>query len=407
MARCMSCCDADGEAGGGMTRRHLGDTPFAVYVHWPFCLSKCPYCDFNSRATESIDQAAWRAALLAALDARAEDMAGRSVATVFFGGGTPSLMEPATMVALLERIDRRWGMASDAEVTLEANPGTADIQRFADFRAAGVNRLSIGIQALNDPDLAALGRRHDTAQALTALDLGRRLFPRLSFDLIYARPGQTAESWAEELSRAVTLAADHLSLYQLTVEEGTPLHGAVSRGRVALPDEDEAAEMFERTQVICEAAGLPAYEVSNHAQPGRQCQHNLLCWRGGDYLGLGPGAHGRRTDRSGTVWAERQASSPDRWLEALKNGGNGEEKPVSLTTGQRCEELVMMGLRLDEGLSNDRFCRLTGQNIMDIIDRSALAALSDGGFLRWDGKDLRTTDRGRLVLNAVLGRLLA
>jgi len=379
---------------------------FGIYLHWPFCLSKCPYCDFNSHVAASIDQAAWRRALLAELDHFADETAGRRVTSIFFGGGTPSLMEPATTAALLERIAARWPLAEGVEITLEANPGTIDAPRFRDFRSAGVNRLSMGLQALNDSDLRFLGRRHDVAGALTAVELARGIFPRISFDLIYARPGQTVAGWDAELRQAIALAADHLSLYQLTIEEGTAFHPAHARGDFILPDEDASAEMFDLTQELCDAAGLPAYEVSNHARPGAECRHNLLYWQGGDYLGIGPGAHGRLTDPSGAAWALKQYRAPQRWLSEVAAQGHATQERTRLTVEERCEELVMMGLRLRDGLSAAAFAAHAGRPLEQALNRSGLAMMMEDGFVAWTGDRLQATPKGRLVLNAVIAELL-
>jgi oxygen-independent coproporphyrinogen-3 oxidase len=380
--------------------------PFGIYLHWPFCLSKCPYCDFNSHVAPSIDQATWRRALLAELDRFAIETEGRQVTSVFIGGGTPSLMEPETVDAVLARIAAGWRLADDAEITLEANPGTVDAARFVDFRAAGINRLSLGLQALDDRALAFLGRRHDVAQGLAALDLARRTFPRTSFDLIYARPGQSAADWRDELSRALDLASGHLSAYQLTIEAGTAFHPAHARGDFALPDEDTAVRLFEITQELTAAAGLPAYEVSNHARPGDECRHNLVYWQGGDYLGIGPGAHGRLTDHSGQVWALSQYRAPATWLAKVDAAGSGTEERVALAPEMRAAELVMMGLRLTAGISGQRFARASGRTLAQTIDRNGLERLIDGGFVVGGETDLRATQTGRLVLNSVIGALL-
>ncbi len=379
---------------------------FGIYLHWPFCLSKCPYCDFNSHVAATIDQAAWRKALLAELAHFAAETSGRVVTSIFFGGGTPSLMDPATTAALLESIAARWRLSPDVEITLEANPGTVDAARFSEFRAAGINRLSMGLQALDDASLAFLGRRHDAAGAMAAVDLARRLFPRISFDLIYARPGQAPTAWRAELERAIALAADHLSLYQLTIEPGTAFHPAHARGDFVLPGDDDAAQLFELTQELCDAAGLPAYEVSNHARPGAACRHNLLYWQGGDYLGIGPGAHGRSTDRSGTVWAIRQYRAPDRWLSEVAAQGHGTQERVALTAAERQAELVMMGLRLSEGISADRFHQQSGRPLAAALDSSGLATMLEDGFVEWAGAYLRATPKGRLLLNSVIAALL-
>ena len=380
--------------------------PFGIYLHWPFCVSKCPYCDFNSHVAASIDQTAWRQALLAELDHFAETTGHRRVTSIFFGGGTPSLMDPATTAALLERVAARWNVADDVEITLEANPGTIDAARFRDFRAAGINRLSMGLQALDDASLRFLGRKHTVEQAVGAVELARDVFPRISFDLIYARPEQTPAAWDAELRRAIAMAADHLSLYQLTIEEGTAFHPAHARGDFILPDEDAAAQMFDLTQDLCEQAGLPAYEISNHARPGSECRHNLLYWQGGDYLGIGPGAHGRSTDRSGTVWALRQYRAPEKWLAEVAKQGHGTQERLSLTREERVEELILMGLRLREGLNADRFARQAGIALESAVSRSGLETMLADGFLKWQGRQLCATPRGRLVLNAVIGKLI-
>ena len=387
-----------------------GETAFGIYIHWPFCLSKCPYCDFNSHVAAAIDQDVWRRSLLAELDYFAAETTGRTVTSIFFGGGTPSLMDPATTQALLERIAALWPLAEGVEITLEANPGTIDVQRFRDFRSAGINRLSMGLQALNDADLRFLGRRHDVAQALNAVGLAREIFPRMSFDLIYARPGQTPAAWEAELRQALRMAADHLSLYQLTIEEGTAFHPAHARGDFILPDEDTAAELFDLTQSLCEAQGLPAYEVSNHAKPGAECRHNLLYWQGDDYLGVGPGAHGRLS-QGVTTAALRQYRAPDRWLAEVAKQGHGAQERLPLEWGQRRDELVMMGLRLTQGLAASDFQRKTGVALGQALDPTGLAEMIEDGFAEWTGGGagrgaLRATAKGRPVLNALIGRLL-
>jgi len=379
---------------------------FAVYVHWPFCLSKCPYCDFNSHVAAGIDQGRWREAYLREIDHFAALSPGRTVESVFFGGGTPSLMEARTVGAVLERIARHWPLADDLEVTLEANPGAVDAERFRDFRAAGVNRLSLGVQALDDESLRFLGRRHDRDEALAAIDLARRSFPRMSFDLIYARPGQTAEAWADELRRAIGLAADHLSLYQLTIEPGTAFHPLHARGAFVLPDDDDSVALYEVTQQVCEAAGLPAYEVSNHAAPGSECRHNLVYWRGGSWAGIGPGAHGRLALAEGMT-ALRQHKAPSTWLTAVERDGHGTAEATPLTDAERVEELLMMGLRLAEGVDARRFQAQTALPLRQALAADGLAEMRDGGFVTLDDHALRATPSGRLVLNAVLGRLLA
>ncbi len=378
---------------------------FGVYVHWPYCLAKCPYCDFNSHAAAGADHDRWRRALLAELAHFAAQVPGRRVDSVFFGGGTPSLMAPETVAALLDAVAGHWTLPAEAEITLEANPGTVDRDRFAAFRAAGVNRLSLGVQALEEEALRFLGRVHGRDEALRALEAARRLFPRLSFDLIYARPGQTPEAWAAELARALEIAADHLSLYQLTIEPGTAFYTLEARGALVLPDEDAAAAMYEHTQAACAARGLPAYEVSNHAVPGAESRHNLIYWRGGDYVGIGPGAHGRLT-RRGPTRALRQHRAPERWLALVETQGHATREDVALTAAERAEELVMMGLRLAEGVEVARFRDRCGLALAEAVDAGALARLRAGGFVAWDGHRLRATAAGRLRLNAVIAALL-
>ncbi len=380
-------------------------TELAIYLHWPFCRSKCPYCDFNSHVREAIDTARWRAALLAELDHEAAATAGRTVTSVFFGGGTPSLMPPALVAALLERIAARWRLAPDAEITLEANPSSAETGRLADFRMAGVNRVSLGVQALDDRALAFLGRSHDAAQARAAIAAAARTFERYSFDLIYARPGQEPAAWRAELADAAALAGDHLSVYQLTIERGTRFHALARQGRLALPDEATSAALYETTQEVLENAGFKAYEVSNHARPGGACRHNLAYWRYDDYLGIGPGAHGRAT-QGGVKRAVRRITSPERWLAAVEKRGEGVRESTVLTTEERLAELVLMGLRLDEGIPADRFLRETGRNPRDALDAARLDELLNAGFLALDADGLRATPAGRRRLDAVIARLL-
>jgi oxygen-independent coproporphyrinogen-3 oxidase len=370
---------------------------FGVYIHWPFCLSKCPYCDFNSHAGREVDQGRWRAALLAELDHFAGETPGRVVTSVFFGGGTPSLMDPETAGALVAAAKARWTCAPDLEVTLEANPTSVEAGRFRAFRDAGINRLSLGVQALDPAALSFLGRQHSADEALRALGLAQAAFPRISFDLIYSRPGQTEAAWRAELARALDLAGEHLSLYQLTVEDGTAFAPARARGDFALPDEDEAARQFEATQELCEAAGRPAYEISNHARPGAECRHNLTYWTGGEWVGVGPGAHGRFGGE-----ALAQARSPGTWLRRVEGDGHGTEHRHALDPDEKRSELVLMGLRLRTGLDPALLAE-----IRPALDPEGLARMVEGGFLLEDAKGLRTTDRGRLVLNAVLGEILA
>lgn len=386
----------------------MADPGFAVYVHWPFCASKCPYCDFNSHVRDAIDQERWRRALVAdlesALDAAPAEVV-RPAASVFFGGGTPSLMAPETVAAALGALARRGLVDGNAEVTLEANPSSAEAGRFADYRAAGINRLSIGVQALDDEALRALGRAHGAAEAVDAVAAAREAFDRVSFDLIYARAGQTPRAWRGELERALALRPTHVSLYQLTIERGTRFHEAHARGELAPPGEDDAAAMYEETTARCRAAGLDAYEVSNFAAPGEECRHNLVYWRSGDWLGVGPGAHGRAGRGEGRT-ATRRWRSPEKWLEAVEGTGSGLEARETLDAPARAAEALMMGLRLTEGVSAERFERTVGWTLEECVDAGRLRRLVSGGFLETSRTGARTTPRGRMVLNAVLGELL-
>jgi len=375
---------------------------FGVYVHWPFCQAKCPYCDFNSHVAARIDQARWRAAYAAEIGRCAAGLPGRVVNTVFLGGGTPSLMEPETVAAVLEAVRAAWPVANDLEVTLEANPSSVEAGRFAAYRAAGVNRISIGVQALRDADLRRLGRLHDVAQARAAVALAQGLFERVSFDLIYARQDQTLADWAAELREALAMGVDHLSLYQLTVEEGTPFAARAQAGGLrGLPDDDLSAEMYAVTQELCEAAGLPAYEVSNHARPGAESRHNLIYWRSGDWLGVGPGAHGRLS-LEGRRWATEAVRAPGDWLAQVERGAGDEGEPALLSGREAAEEALMMGLRLVDGVESGRIAAL-GLT----MNQSVINDLCDAGMLEQRPGMLRATAQGRLVLNAILRQLLA
>ena len=379
---------------------------FGVYLHWPFCKSKCPYCDFNSHVRESIDQERWRRALLTDLKHAREKSGPRAVTSVFFGGGTPSLMPTETVAAAIETIDTLWGLAPGTEVTLEANPTSAEAGRFAGFARAGVNRLSIGVQALDDAALKFLGRQHSAAEALGALDLARTAFPRLSFDLIYARPGQSAGAWRAELAEALALGPEHIALYQLTIEEGTVFHGAWRRGELTLPEEDAAATLYEATAAQLAAAGLPAYEISNHARPGGECRHNLTYWRYGDYAGIGPGAHGRLTF-DGEKHATRQHRAPEAWLDLVEQQGHGWRQDEIVAPEQRLAEMVMMGLRLSEGISRAAFETELGAAPEILLPAERLQRLAAEGYLVLDDTGLSATPEGRQRLDAVLGYLLA
>jgi oxygen-independent coproporphyrinogen-3 oxidase len=377
----------------------------AIYVHWPFCLSKCPYCDFNSHVRDSIDHARWRTALLTELDHYADRTPGRTVTSIFFGGGTPSLMAPETAAAVIDRINMRWPVAPDLEITLEANPSSVESARFSSLAAAGVNRVSLGVQALDDASLSFLGRRHNAAEAMDALAVAKRHFGRVSFDLIYARPGQTVAAWRAELARALAEDTEHLSVYQLTIEEGTNFATLAARGELVVPDEDTQAALYETTQEMMSAAGLPAYEISNHARPGAECRHNLTYWRYGDYVGVGPGAHGRLTAQ-GRKLATRAHSAPEIWLDRVAAKGHGAHEDIPVTMEERRDELLLMGLRLTEGVSRPRLRDELGADVEDSIDVRKLSRLIDAGFMTLDDLSLRATDAGRQRLNAVLATLL-
>ncbi len=377
---------------------------FGVYVHWPFCAAKCPYCDFNSHVRhQPPDQARFAAAFAREIAALAGRAPGRTVNSIFLGGGTPSLMEPATVGAILDAVARHWPLSPDVEVTMEANPSSVEAERFRGYRAAGVNRLSLGVQALNDADLKFLGRLHDVAQALAAIEIARATFPRLSFDLIYARPGQTPAGWQAELAAALKLAADHLSLYQLTIEPGTPFFALHEAGKIAVPDPDHAADLYAVTQDVCDAAGLPAYEISNHAAPGAECRHNLVYWRYGEYAGAGPGAHGRLklADGRHALAAER---APEVWLDKVEAWGDGIVVDDRLTAEEEGDEMLLMGLRLAEGIDLERYCRLAGR----VLDPARLDDLLANGMVeRAGGGRLRATRAGFYVLDAVVADLAA
>ena len=389
-----------------MAAGQADDTGFGVYVHWPFCLQMCPYCDFNSHVREGVDEARWRAALLTEFDHAAGEAPDRTVTSVFFGGGTPSLMGPATVAALIERIAERWPLDPGVEITLEANPTSVEAGRFAGYRAAGVNRVSLGVQSLDDAALRFLGRGHSADEARAAVATAHAHFERVSFDLIYARPGQTVAAWRAELAEALGLAGEHLSLYQLTIEPGTRFHNLAGRGLLEVPDGDAAAALYDTTQEAMDAAGLPAYEISNHARPGAASRHNLTYWRSGDYVGIGPGAHGRVTDRAATL-AVRRIRSPERWLAAVERGGVGTEECVAVAPDDRVAEVLMMGLRLAEGVPADRFRERTGRAIGEALEPARLAPLIEGGLLECDAAGLRASAAGRRVLNAVIAALLA
>ena len=377
---------------------------FGVYIHWPFCLSKCPYCDFNSHVRHAaIDEARFVRAFEAEIAATAARVPGRTVSTIFFGGGTPSLMQPSTVGALLDAVARHWEVAPDVEVTLEANPTSVEATRFRGYRAAGVNRVSLGVQALDDAALKELGRMHTTQEALDAVKVARDNFERFSFDLIYARPRQTPQMWAAELKRAISEAGEHLSLYQLTIEHDTPFFALHQAGKLATPDDDTARALYDTTQEVCAAAGLPAYEISNHARPGAECRHNLVYWRAHEYAGIGPGAHGR-LDIGGARRATATERRPEAWLMRVEQLGHGVTTDEALTDEQMADEFLLMGLRLAEGVDPARYARLAGR----ALDPRRIAILHDEGAVETtpDGR-LRVTLAGFPVLDAVVADLAA
>jgi oxygen-independent coproporphyrinogen-3 oxidase len=379
--------------------------PLALYIHWPFCLAKCPYCDFNSHVRTRIPQDRFAAALRAELAWEAARLGRRPLASIFFGGGTPSLMNPATVAALIEDAMRLFDPLPGIEVTLEANPTSVEAGRFAALRAAGVNRVSIGVQSFDPAALTMLGREHSTDQALTALALARELFPRMSFDLIYARPGQTPDAWRVELRHALALAADHLSLYQLAIEPGTPFEARHRRGELVLPDEDAAALLYDLTGEEAGRAGLLAYEVSNYAAPGGESRHNLAYWRYGDYAGIGPGAHGR-VSFGETLLATRRHRVPEFWAERVEAAGHGTTDEVAVQTAERAREALLMGLRLAEGIDTARFERRTGIALDAAIDQQTLQRAEEADYLRWDGRRLVATADGRRRLDSLLAALV-
>lgn len=379
--------------------------PLSLYIHWPFCLSKCPYCDFNSHVREQVEQLAWRAALRKELGYFAARTPDRELVSIFFGGGTPSLMEAGTVAALIDDASKHWRMAEKIEITLEANPTSVEASRLKEFQGAGVNRISMGIQALNDSDLAFLGRKHSVKEALAAFAYAQELFSRTSFDLIYARPQQSVAAWEKELHEALAYAGNHLSLYQLTIEPGTAFYYAYQRGEFALPEENVAAEMFEVTQQIMLEAGLPAYEVSNHASAEHECRHNLAYWRYDDYVGIGPGAHGRFVE-GGIRYAVCTHKSPERWLEQVEKAGHGTAEKTAITPEEAAEELLLMGLRLKEGVKLATLEEKTGIQRSSVLSPAAIGELTANGLLEYDAVHIRATPRGMLVLNQVIERLV-
>lgn len=365
----------------------------ALYIHWPFCTAKCPYCDFNSHVHDTIDHAAWKDAYIKTLHYYAGKLPERQIVSIYFGGGTPSLMQPETVEAIIAETQKLWRVTNDIEITLEANPTSVEREKFRDFRLAGVNRLSLGVQALNDKDLKFLGRKHSAAEALVALEIAKDTFERVSFDLIYARPGQSLQDWEAELKRAADLAQDHLSLYQLTIERNTPFYLKHARGEFHLPKEELAADFYLMTQAILEEAGLPAYEVSNHAREGAGSRHNLMYWRYGDYIGAGPGAHGRLT-LAGNKYATREHSAPQLWLDKVAAGGHAHHPFEEIPEADQKLEALMMGLRLREGMEQEF--------VQDILDESKLQKAVEEGWIVLEGGRIILSREGTLRLNALI-----
>ena len=375
--------------------------PLALYVHWPFCVSKCPYCDFNSHVRERVDQAAWRAALRADLRYEAALLPSRTIGSIFFGGGTPSLMPPVTVAAVIAEAEALWGLADDVEITLEANPNSVEVANFADLAAAGVNRVSIGVQSFDAEVLEFLGRAHSEEEARRAIAAAQAHFARVSFDLIYARPGQTLAAWEAELSGALAFGTDHLSLYQLTIESGTRFATLAAKGDLVIPDGDAAADLFDATQAMARAAGLPRYEVSNHARIGQESRHNLAYWRYADYAGVGPGAHGRRLGQ-----ATERHKKPENFIAAVTRNGHGLKVEADLPPHERATEAMLMGLRLTEGIDLARIEARSGLPRAAFVDADAVARLAGQGLMRDDGDRLAVNDAGILLLDSILSEVV-
>lgn len=391
---------------GGSARSGAVPGGFALYVHWPFCVSKCPYCDFNSHVADTVDETVWRTNLLAELDHYGIKTKGRRLDSVFFGGGTPSLMPPEIVAALLDRIGEYWDIPDDLEITLEANPSSVEARKFAGFRAAGVNRVSIGIQSFDDAALKFLGRAHSSAEAFEAITIAEQSFERVSLDFIYALPGQSPAAWRAELEAALACGTGHLSLYQLTIEKGTPFYADHRKGAFRLPDDDVAADLYELTAEMTSNAGLSAYEVSNYAQNGQESRHNLVYWRGGDYIGIGPGAHGRLTLADGCRRTE-QVPSPAGWMAAVTADGHATRVFAEIPPAERADELLMMGLRLTDGIDRALFERITGAPLDQSLDLARVSALAEAGLIESDGRGIRATAAGIQRLNAVIAAIAA
>ena len=380
------------------------DAGFGIYLHWPFCAAKCPYCDFNSHVRHAgVDQARYLDAFRAEIAHSAARTPGRTVTSIFLGGGTPSLMDPATVVGLLDAVAAHWAMASDIEITLEANPSSVEASRFRGYRTAGVNRVSLGVQALDDASLKKLGRLHNAEDAFAAIGIAQAVFDRTSFDLIYARPDQTPALWRAELNEALTRAAEHLSLYQLTIEPGTPFHGLAAAGKLVTPDDEAGRILYDVTQEVCGQAGLPSYEISNHARPGAESRHNLLYWRYGEYAGIGPGAHGRLVTPAGRIGTVTERN-PEAWLARVERDAHGIVETETLAAADQADEFLVMGLRLTEGIDPERYAALKGRP----LNSNRMGMLVGDGLLhRLPGGRIAATPRGAPVLNALVAELAA
>lgn len=378
---------------------------FGIYVHWPFCKSKCPYCDFNSHVSDSVDHVRWTQCYDKEIEHIAGMTEGRMVSSIFFGGGTPSLMKPETVESVLASIRKRWNVKNDIEITLEANPTSIEAHKFEDFKAAGVNRVSVGVQSLRDDDLKFLGREHSSTEAIKALEIANKVFDHVSFDLIYARLEQSVDAWRMELKEALTLATGHMSLYQLTIEKGTPFYTREARGEFRIPEADQGGEFYEVTQEICEAAGMPAYEISNHAEVGQESAHNLTYWKYHDYAGIGPGAHGRLTI-NGEKYATRTHRAPDIWLNKCEADGHGYHPFEKVSMEERFTEMMMMGLRLRDGVAFDDIARETGQDWRMLIRRDKAQHLVDEGMLKITKTHIKPSIEGMQRLNSLLAYLL-
>ena len=376
-----------------------------VYIHWPFCEARCPYCDFNAHVRESIDQDDWVKAYLRAIEYYSDILPDKQVVSIFFGGGTPSLMQPKTVEAIIDKVQACWSVANDIEISLETNPTSAENEKFAGFKDAGVNRVSLGVQALDDEQLAFLGRTHDLKEALAAIELAKTHFDRFSFDLIYARPDQTMAAWEAELTRAIELSAGHLSLYQLTIERNTPFYMRHSRGEFAIPDDVAGADFYELTQDITESAAMPAYEVSNHAAVGHECRHNQIYWHMADYIGIGAGAHGRFV-QGRTKYATRDHAAPEIWKDRVMSAGHGTHAPEHLTNADVFHEVLMMGLRLKDGISPSSIEERTGLSFFNQVDQKKFKTAIQEGWIVEDNDRIRLSRQGMLRLNALISYLL-